>query len=247
MSIEIPSAFDPEPATHRDARVTGKRTGQPSAAIVAAVLVVAGSVIVAATLALLVHHGAGFTRVDRRGLHLFRRHDTPLVADAAHALADLGTIQTLVVLAILIGVVMRACRLHPVLCAVPLASLLITGGFVQLLKVTIPRASPNTAFRFGPTVGASFPSGHAADTTALAIGVAIVLGAVVLRRPAERVLVFVAAGAISVAVGLSRLVIGVHWPTDVLAGWAIGLGTAVVVATVAVLATRAHPIVTDRA
>src|SRR5262249_51719685 len=112
-------------------------------------------------------------------------------------------------------------------------------------KLAIPRPSPNTYFRWGVQsgIGTSFPSGHAADATALAVGVAIVIGAVLVRRPAERVLVGVAAVGVSVAVGISRLVLGVHWPTDVLAGWAIGLGTAVVVATAGVLATQRRPFV----
>jgi undecaprenyl-diphosphatase len=217
--------------------------GEPGTALVAAALVFAGSVVLAAALALLVHHGAGYWRFDRRVLHVFRSHPAPGVIDAARALADLGAIQTLVVFAAIAAVVLRARRVHPLLCAVPLASLLVTGLLVEIAKLAIPRSSPNSYFRFGSVGGGSFPSGHAADTTALAVGVAIVLGAVLLRRPAERVLVFAGAAAVSIAVGVSRLVLGVHWPTDVLAGWAIGLGTAVLIATVAVLVTRDRPLV----
>ncbi|HEX4489820.1 MAG TPA: phosphatase PAP2 family protein [Acidimicrobiia bacterium] len=214
--------------------------GEPAAPLVAAALVVAASVIVAAVLALLVHHGVGFVRFDRRGLHLVRTHDTPMLVDASRALADLGTLQVLVVLALLAAVALRILRVHPVLCAVPLASLLLTGALVEMTKLAIPRASPNTYFRWGVErgIGSSFPSGHAADATALAVGVAIVVGAVLVHRPAQRVVVGAAAVAVSIAAGVGRLVLGVHWPTDVLAGWAIGLGTAVVVATAGVLATQ---------
>jgi undecaprenyl-diphosphatase len=227
-----------------DAAYRRRDLGDPGPALVAAAVVFAGSVVVAAALALIVHHGVGYLRFDRRVLHLFRSHHrAPGILDVARALADLGTIQTLVVIAAIAAVALRARRVHPVLCAAPLVSLLLTGLLVEIAKLTIPRASPNTYRRLGSVGGGSFPSGHAADTTALAVGVAIVLGAVLLRRPAERVLVFGGAAAVSIAVGISRLVLGVHWPTDVLAGWAIGLGTAVLVATVSVLLTRDRPFV----
>ncbi len=69
-----------------------------------------------------------------------------------------------------------------------------------------------------PPTSASFPSGHSASAAAFAAAVA--LEAPVLAAP-----VIVLAGA----VGLSRVVTGVHYPSDVLAGFAIGAGTGTVV------------------
>ncbi len=67
--------------------------------------------------------------------------------------------------------------------------------------------------------GSSFPSGHtlvvAAFATAVALGIARL-------RPASRDLVVSAAFAWILLVALSRLVLGVHWPTDVLAAACIG-------------------------
>ena len=148
--------------------------------------------------------------------------------------------------AIAVGLILRRRRVHPILCAAPLASLLVAGGLVQIMKSAISRAGPHAQFRLGSHAAGSFPSGHSADTTALSIGIAIVLVAVAVRRPAERVAVFGLAVALSLAVGVSRLVLGVHWPTDVVAGWAVGLGTAVGVATLAVLVTHDHPFATAR-
>jgi undecaprenyl-diphosphatase len=214
----------------------GAEPTEPSRAVVGAVVLVAALVVFVAALGLLVHRGVGDWRFDRRVEHAFRHRDGPVVVDAARLLADLAAIQSLLFISVVIAFGLIALRVRAVLCAVPLVSLLVAGALVQIVKIAIPRSSPNTYFRTGDAGGVSFPSGHAADTTALAVGLAIVLAVTLARRPRERVVLFGAAALVSIAVGLSRLVLGVHWPTDVLAGWALGLGTAVVIGTLGVLA-----------
>ncbi len=57
------------------------------------------------------------------------------------------------------------------------------------------------------------------------------------RRPGPRLFFFVLAGAITIAVGFSRVYLGVHWPTDVLAGWTLGAAWALL-ARIALAAWR---------
>jgi len=64
-------------------------------------------------------------------------------------------------------------------------------------------------------VTSSFPSGHAAAAAAFATGVGLELSAVA-----------VPVGALAVAVGLARVVNGVHFPSDIAGGWAVGVGVA---------------------
>ena len=61
--------------------------------------------------------------------------------------------------------------------------------------------------------GYSFPSGHAMNST-------VIYGSLAIYRP--KVWLIVLAAAIPVLVGLSRVAVGVHYPTDVLAGWLVG-------------------------
>ena len=211
-------------------------------------LVVAGvvgaiSAFVVLLLTLEVHRNTGFARDDWRVLREVRYHRSSLVVDGAQALVRLGNIESLLVIAVIVGLLLRWRGLRPILSGVPLASLLFAGAIVHFMNVSIDRAAPFERVRFETDGPGSFPSGHSAGTMSLCIGLAIVL-AVMVRRPAERVAVFGLALALSVAVGASTLVLGGHWPTDVVAGWAIGLGAAVAVGTLAVLMTRERPFAT---
>ncbi|ATQ41797.1 phosphatase PAP2 family protein [Caulobacter mirabilis] len=101
---------------------------------------------------------------------------------------------------------------------------LAAGGGVALsqgLKALFGRDRPDEALRLVEAVNASFPSGHAM----LSAVVYLTLGALVARFVRRRrVKAVVMAGAVGVAllVGASRVYLGVHWPSDVLAGWCLG-------------------------
>lgn len=87
---------------------------------------------------------------------------------------------------------------------------------VDAVKLTIDRARPNDLPQLAETISASFPSGHAANAT-------IVYGAIaLLLAPGQRWALSLAI-FLSAAIGITRLALGVHWPSDVVGGWALGL------------------------
>ncbi|WP_333840410.1 phosphatase PAP2 family protein [Novosphingobium sp.] len=99
------------------------------------------------------------------------------------------------------------------------------GGavIISAIKAAVNRPRPMIVSHLVDVQTASFPSGHAMDSAFVygSIAIAIVAGAGGGRRWD---LVVVAAMLLVFAIGASRIVLGVHWPTDVAAGWAIGLG-----------------------
>lgn len=78
-----------------------------------------------------------------------------------------------------------------------------------------------------------FPSGHATDAAGFFLASAVVLALTVARRPLSQAALVAIGAALTGLVGVSRLVLGVHWLSDVVAGWA--LGTAIVHAVVATM------------
>lgn len=78
---------------------------------------------------------------------------------------------------------------------------------------------------------ASFPSGHATISAV----VYLTLGALLAETTPDgrlRTFYIAVAGFLALIVGVSRIYLGVHYPTDVLAGWSIGAAWAVICATV---------------
>jgi membrane-associated phospholipid phosphatase len=100
------------------------------------------------------------------------------------------------------------------------------GGLLSAgLKVLVARARPVFPDPIAHAGGYSFPSGHAL-TAMVGAGCAVVLLHPRLRGRA-RALLWVAAGAFALLVGLDRVFLGVHYLTDVVAGWVVGLATVV--------------------
>jgi undecaprenyl-diphosphatase len=68
---------------------------------------------------------------------------------------------------------------------------------------------------------ASFPSGHSTLSAATYLTLAVLIASLEPNR-GTKAMVFVLAAAMVLAIGFSRVYLGVHWPSDVLAGWSLG-------------------------
>ncbi|MEB8386990.1 phosphatase PAP2 family protein [Rhodobacteraceae bacterium KMM 6894] len=108
-----------------------------------------------------------------------------------------------------------------------------TGVALSLtMKMGFDRPRPDLTSAGTAVYTASFPSGH----SLMSAVVYLTLGALLARtmpRRAAKVYVMALAVLVVVMVGISRIYLGVHWPTDVLAGWALGAGWALLAALVA--------------
>lgn len=106
--------------------------------------------------------------------------------------------------------------------ALLLAGAVVSGSFAsEALKALYDRPRPDLVAHLAETQSASFPSGHAM----LAAVAYLTLGALLARMHASRrikALLLSVGIALTVLIGASRVYLGVHWPTDVLAGWSLG-------------------------
>jgi undecaprenyl-diphosphatase len=103
---------------------------------------------------------------------------------------------------------------------------------MMILKGIYDRPRPTIVTAIDPPGDESFPSGHSMISSALYP----MLGVLIARAlPRRRLRIFaVATGAfLALVIGVSRLYLGVHFPTDVLAGWTIGCAWALVCGVVA--------------
>jgi membrane-associated phospholipid phosphatase len=91
-----------------------------------------------------------------------------------------------------------------------------------LLKDAVRRARPGFVDAVATAPGRSFPSGHALGSV-VGCGVLLLVLLPMLARSVRR-LAWLAAGLVVLAVGFARVALGVHYLSDVLAGWVLGLG-----------------------
>lgn len=190
-------------------------------------LIGVGVVIVAALAALVWQNSAQATdSLDRQvATALYARPGSP--TRSLFAAVTVGG-KPVVVVALTLIVAAWAWRRHrdPILAAFCPIAVGASSLVEKALKTVVGRSRPATAM-LAHESSRSFPSGHATAATALATTVALVLIATGLPR--RRRLVAVLA-AYSVVISASRLVLGVHFLTDVIAGTALGVGVPLAVA-----------------
>jgi undecaprenyl-diphosphatase len=144
----------------------------------------------------------------------------PWVQEMARDFTALGgvAVLTLMTLAV-IGYLLLAGKRHAAI-AVLVA---VAGGLIlsTLLKLGFDRARPDLVPHGSVVYTSSFPSGHSmmAAVTYLTLGALL---ARVQARIAIKIYLLTVAVVLTVLVGVSRVYLGVHWPTDVAAGWAVG-------------------------
>jgi len=102
----------------------------------------------------------------------------------------------------------------------------------NLLKLFFARPRPDVVSHLVDTYSTSFPSGHAMNSAI----VFLTLGALLARAEADRaVRIYLMAVAIflTLIIGFSRVYLGVHWPSDVIAGWCVGASWAILCSWIA--------------
>ena len=106
--------------------------------------------------------------------------------------------------------------------ALALTALTAAGGLLNsVLKYSFVRPRPDIVPHLVDVSSASFPSAHALNSAMVYLTLGVLLAS---AEPSWRVRIFLMSAAIllTLVVGISRVYLGVHWPTDVLAGWSVG-------------------------
>jgi undecaprenyl-diphosphatase len=124
--------------------------------------------------------------------------------------------------------------------------LAIAGGGLaaNVLKWIFVRARPDLVPHLVSVDSASFPSAHAMNSAVTFLTLGVLLSRSLEDRRLKAYLMGVAV-LLTLIVGFSRVYLGVHWPTDVIAGWAVGAAWAILCSLLAAWLQRRHTIEGD--
>ena len=167
-------------------------------------------------LAFLVRSDSGLLGFDGSVEGWAREHTTGSRRDVVRAVTDLGG--SLVITLVAVAVAVIELRRPPRRWLLPFLVVAIAGLTLvtNLIKLGVDRVRPE----LGLGLDASFPSGHSANAAVTFAAVALLIGRA--RSPRVQAALTGVAVGVAVAVGTSRILLGVHWVTDVIAGLALG-------------------------
>jgi undecaprenyl-diphosphatase len=184
----------------------------------ASVAVVAGASVAGIVFAM-VRTSSGLARFDLGAAEWAGAHASDTTATVLRLLTDLGSTVGVLLIAVVVAVTEARrgrARVGIVFLVVVLAGeeLIVNG-----VKALVDRSRPDVAQLVG-FASASFPSGHSATAAAMWAAFALLLGRG--RSRGVQTTLAALAAAVAAAVASSRVLLGVHWLTDVVAGLAVG-------------------------
>ena len=202
----------------------GWRIDPRHALIASAVCWLGFALVVAAVL------GGRSAEFDAAGLRLFRTgidlhpRGAPWLSEAVRDYTALGGVLLRHVVAIGALVALLFLRLRRE--ATLLALTIVSGWAVNsAIKALVGRPRPEIVSHLTEAGGSSFPSGHSFNSAVVYISIALVFAAL-SPRLTVRATIVLAAMLLTMLVALSRVWLGVHYPSDAIAGWLGGAGWA---------------------
>jgi membrane-associated phospholipid phosphatase len=188
-------------------------------ALTLALVVCIGGGLLLGVLAYLVRGDSGLVRWDNSVAEWGQRHASGVSTDVLEVITHLGEPTVVAVLAVVVAAVETArTRSRWV---VPFVLVVVAGN--GLLTTTVKQLSDRVRPALNPiaeTLGPSFPSGHSSWSAAFFAAAALLLSRGRSRRT-RAIIAGVAAGLVVLVAG-SRVLLGVHWLSDVIAGIALG-------------------------
>ena len=188
-------------------------------ALIAATAVIGAAAVGVGVLLAMIRTKSGLQSVDVRLARFGAEHATAFSTDFLRHLSELGGTRGVILMALVACAV--ECRRGQARAVVMFLTLVVAGQFALSngIKYLVERARPDFS-RLTGFAGTSFPSGHSTAAAATLAAIALVA----TRRRSSRVKTFGAALAAGTAamVGATRVFLGVHWFTDVVAGLLLG-------------------------
>ena len=174
--------------------------------------------------------GGRSAEFDATGLRLFRTgidlqpRGSPWLAEAVRDYTALGGVLLRNLIAIFALVALLFLRLRRE--AALLALTIVSGWAVNsAIKALVGRPRPEIVSHLTEAGGLSFPSGHSFNSAVVYISIALAFAALSPRQTVRATIVATAM-ALTLLVALSRVWLGVHYPSDAIAGWLGGAGWA---------------------